>query len=65
MKSDNEKTCKILINISPYRFTVRQKKREVAVTSGLAHFLDKICAKVVSILHVSGNRICLCVTFYL
>ena len=38
--------------ITPYRFTVRQKKREVAVSSGVAHFSDKICAIVVSILRV-------------
>ena len=37
---------------TPYRFTVRQKKREVAVSSGVAHFSDKICAIVVSILRV-------------
>ena len=37
---------------TPYRITVRQKKREVAVSSGVAHFSDKICAIVVSILRV-------------
>ena len=44
--------CKYTQPKTPYRFTVRQKKREVAVTSGVAHFSDKICAKVVSILRV-------------
>ena len=37
---------------TPHRFTVRQKKREVAVTSGVAHFSYKICAIVVNILRV-------------
>ena len=34
----------IMVGNTPYRFTVRQKKREVAVSSGVAHFSDKICA---------------------